>query len=412
MNRAPTDIDSSKAVYLHWRSNLYVCMLGSFSTFMGMTLASPFLSIYIQSLGISNSNEVIHWSAISYVATFVVAIIAAPIWGSISDRFGNKFTLLRASLGMAIVIFFMGLVQNVYQLVGTRILLGLVGGYSSGAIILIAKQSPKSHSAWALSMLSSSALAGTLLGPLLGGVLSSFVGLRNTFLLGSSIIFISFLVTYFFIKDSFEKKTTLSTSIKEIFLDIKNPKLIAILFCTTLLILSAYMSIEPFIALYIINMIKGDGNPSLIVGLAMSSTALGSIICSPFIGKLLKKINPPTLIVVCLIITGGLLIPQALIKTTWAFILFRFLMGFSLAGLIPTITAIIRNNISAGNTGTLLGWFMSVQYLGQILGPLVGGGLATKLGLNYVFIITGLTLIVAGILNIFLIRTAKPILKI
>lgn len=403
---APGRLPADESSY--WRSNLYICMLGSFSTFMGMTLTFPFLSLYIQALGVLDSDDVIRWSAIAYVVTFAVAIFAAPIWGNISDRFGNQFTLLRASLGMSIVIFCMGLVQDVYQLVGTRVLLGLVGGYSSGAIILVSKQTPRIHSAWALSMLSSSALAGNLLGPLLGGVLSELVGLRYTFFLSSCIIFFSFILTRFFIIEIHQRPLTGRAAIKNVLLDIRDIKAVILLFISTLLILSSYMSIEPFISVYILNMVGESGKPALIVGLAISSTALGSITFSPFIGLLSKKIGPLNLIVLCLFITGCLLIPQAYVATSLQFISLRFLMGLTLAGLIPTITMIISDNISPPYSGTLLGWLMSAQYLGQILGPLTGGIIATKFDIGAVFIATAFVLIATGIIILLFVKVRTP----
>ena len=58
---------------------------------------------------------------------------------------GRKPMLLRASLGMAIVIGSMGLAQNVYQLIGLRILQGAITGYSTACMTLIATQTDKEH---------------------------------------------------------------------------------------------------------------------------------------------------------------------------------------------------------------------------------------------------------------------------
>lgn len=72
--------------------------------------------------------------------------------------------LVRASLGMAIVMSLMGFATNIWQLVFLRLLAGLAGGYSSGATILIAIQTPKARSAWALGVLASGVMAGNLMG--------------------------------------------------------------------------------------------------------------------------------------------------------------------------------------------------------------------------------------------------------
>jgi MFS family permease len=111
-------------------------------------------------------------------ATFFAAALVSPLWGRLADRYGRKLILIRASLGMAIVMSMMGLAQNVYQLVLLRALVGLVGGYASGAMVLVATKTPKSRSGWALGTLSTGVLAGNLIGPLLGGALPSLIGLR------------------------------------------------------------------------------------------------------------------------------------------------------------------------------------------------------------------------------------------
>ena len=78
----------------------------------------------------------------------------APLWGRLADRYGRKLMLIRASLGMAVAMSLIGLSQNVYQLVALRLLAGLLGGYSSGSIVLVATQTPRDRTGWALGVLS------------------------------------------------------------------------------------------------------------------------------------------------------------------------------------------------------------------------------------------------------------------
>lgn len=404
MHGGPAHFNESADDCIFWRTNLYICMLGSFSTFMGMTLTFPFLSLYIQTLGVRDPDLVIQWSAIAYVVTFAFAMMAAPVWGSMSDRFGNKFTLMRASLGTALVIFCMGLVQDVYQLTGMRLLLGCVGGYTSGAIILVSRQTPGIHSAWALSMLSSSALAGSLMGPMLGGGLAELVGLRYTFFISASVILMSFILTRFFIIEIHHRPPERRIALRIALRDVRDVKCVIALFLTTLMIISCYMSIEPFIAIYVMSLLGESGNTSLLTGLAVSSTALGSILFSPFAGRASNKAGPLNLITLSLVITGCLIIPQAFITRTQEFIFLRFLMGLTLAGLIPTITVLVKENVSPQHAGTLLGWLMSVQYLGQIAGPLAGAAIARHFNIHAVFISTACLLIATGTVNWFLLK--------
>ena len=80
-------------------------------------------------------------------------------------------------------------------------LTGLLGGYASGSMVLVAAQTPKARSGWALGVMSAGIMAGNLVGPLIGGVLPPLIGIRATFFLAGAVIFVTFLGTTFFIRE-------------------------------------------------------------------------------------------------------------------------------------------------------------------------------------------------------------------
>lgn len=145
-----TQLQETEETEQHWKRNLYVCVFGSFTTLMAMTLVLPFLPIYIEELGETDPQAIISWSGYAFSATFLAAGLMAPVWGKFADRFGRKPILIRASLGMAFCIALMGVVRSVEELVALRLLIGILGGYASGATILVATQTPKEHTGWAV----------------------------------------------------------------------------------------------------------------------------------------------------------------------------------------------------------------------------------------------------------------------
>lgn len=185
----------------HWRRNLAVCLVGSFTTIVGMTMLLPYLPLYVERLGVQGEASIVRWSGIAYAATFFAAALTAPLWGRLGDRFGRKSMLVRASLGMAIAIALTGLAQDVEQLVLLRLLTGVLGGYASGSVILVAAQTPKAHSAAALGVLSIGVMSGTVVGPLVGGVTPGAIGVRTSFLVVGGVIFLAFLVTTFGLRE-------------------------------------------------------------------------------------------------------------------------------------------------------------------------------------------------------------------
>lgn len=162
-----------------WEKNLLVLWFGTFMAGIGFSLVMPFMPLYINTLGTFTHQQLNFWSGITFSSTFLVTTIVSPWWGRLADRKGRKLMLLRASLGMAIVISLMGAVTSVYQLIGLRLLQGVFSGYISNATALVATGTPKEKSGQVLGTLATGSVTGTLLGPLLGGVTASIPGIAT-----------------------------------------------------------------------------------------------------------------------------------------------------------------------------------------------------------------------------------------
>jgi len=378
-----------------WKRNLWVCVFGTFTTIVAMTLLLPFLPLYVEQLGVTNHAAIVQWSGAAYGATFLTAAMFAPLWGRLGDQYGRKLMLIRASLGMAVAMSLIGLSQNVYQLVLLRLLAGLLGGYSSGSMILVATQTPRSHTAWALGIMSSGVMAGNLAGPLIGGFLPPLIGIRMTFLAAGAIIFVSFLATVFLITEEPRPRRSKQASRTGGWAGLTDKRPIVAMLATGMLLMFANMSIEPIITVYVAQIVPNPAQVTIVAGFVMSAAALGSIISASWLGKLADRIGHWTVIIGCLLVCAFLLIPQAFVTAGWQLIGLRFLMGLSLGGLLPCVATVIRHNVPERNAGSILGYSTSSQYVGQVAGPLAGGFIGGHYGMRAVFLGTSV-LMAAG----------------
>jgi MFS family permease len=383
-----------------WKRNLFVCVLGSFTTIMAMTLLLPFLPIYVEQLGVTDHAAIVQWSGVAYGAAFFSAALTAPIWGRLADRYGRKLMLIRASLGMAIAMSLIGMAHNVWQLVGLRLLAGLLGGYASGSIVLVAAQTPKARSGWALGVLSAGIMAGNLVGPLIGGALPPLIGIRSTFLLAGAVIFVTFLGTTFFIREEKRSAEARTRKLGGGWSLITDKLPIIAMLVTGLLLMIAQMSIEPILTVYVAQLVE-PSRVTFVAGLVMSAAALGSILSSSYLGKLADRVGHWNVITVSLVVSALLLIPQAFVTSGWQLIVLRFLMGLALGGLLPCIASVIRHNVPETIAGGILGYSVSAQYAGQVIGPLAGGFVGGHIGMQAVFLGTSV-LMAAGAIGNFL----------
>lgn len=372
-----------------WKRNLIVCWFGTFVTLIGMSQIAPIMPLYIKQLGIHNVSAISQISGIAFGATFVVSAIFSPIWGYVADRFGRKPMLLRASLGMAVVVGSMGLAQNVYQLIGLRILQGVITGYSTACTTLVATQTEKKHAGWALGVLSTAFVSGSLLGPLVGGYLDEFLGLKFTFFLTGGLMLIAFFTTLFFVKEDFvpsEKKKV--ESAKELWKQLPNSNIIVTLFVSSFILQFAYYSVEPIITIYIGQLAGSLNHVALIAGMAFSASGLANIIAAPRLGKLSDRIGPQKVVLGALILAGIVFIPQAFVKNPWQLMALRFGLGIATAGLSPSINTLLKKITPEKFTGRIFGFNISAYYMGTFTGSVIGGQIAARLGIKYVFFIT------------------------
>jgi MFS family permease len=390
---------------IYWRRNLAVCLLGSFTTIVAMTLLLPFLPLYVEQLGVSDRAAIAQWSGVAYGATFFAAALVAPLWGRLADRYGRKLMLIRASLGMAVAMSLIGMANNVWELVGLRLFAGFAGGYASGSTILVATQTPKARSGWALGMLTSGIMAGNLVGPLIGGALPPLIGIRGTFWLAGGVIFITFIATSLLIREDKRPAQTKKASAQAGWSQIPDKRPVVAMLTMGLLLMLATMSIEPIITIYV-GQFVGASRVTMVSGITMSAAALGSILSASRLGRLADRIGHWSVLVGALAVSALLLIPQAFVTAGWQLVALRFLMGLALGGLLPCVTSIIRHNVPDGIVGRVLGYSTSSQYAGQVAGPLLGGFVGGHIGMRAVFLGTAV-LMGLGAVYASLVRTDR-----
>ena len=217
--------------------------------------------------------------------------IVSPIWGKLGDIHGRKLMLIRASLGMAIIMTLMGFVTDVYQLVALRFLMGAVSGFLSTAMTFIAAETPQEHSGWAISTISTGGVSGSLLGPLLGGYLSELIGMRHVFLVTGAFYSFPF-SSFFFLHEENHSAQAKSTN-EKVWTMVPAKHLIISLFVTTFIIQLANMSVQPIVTLYVKNLVGPQtAHIETIAGAVMSATGLAVILAAPRLGRLSDQIGP------------------------------------------------------------------------------------------------------------------------
>ncbi|MCT3400234.1 multidrug efflux MFS transporter [Lentilactobacillus hilgardii] len=391
-----------------WRKNLTVLWFGTFMAGIGFSEVMPFLSLYVDTLGNFSHDQLSLYSGFAFAATYLVTALASPLWGKLADRTGRKLMLVRASAGMAIVFFLMGLVTNVWELIGLRLLQGVFSGYISNANALIATQVPKSKSGQALGTLVTGNVSGTLLGPLLGGILASLFSYRVTFFITGFLLLSVFFLTLFLVHEDFKPVAkTMMLSTRGVIKRLTNSKLVFGMFITTMIIQAANNSIAPILALYVRQIMHNSATTTFYSGIVAAVPGIATLVAAPMLGKLGDRIGTDRIIIIGFFLAIVVYIPMAFVTNIWQLIALRFLIGIANASMLPAVQAILAKNTPFEVTGRVFSWNQSFQAMGNVAGPMIGSVISSEFDYAGVFISTA----VLVVLNLILVYNNTRVMR-
>ncbi|MCH1625499.1 MFS transporter [Fredinandcohnia sp. SECRCQ15] len=392
------------------KRNLMIMWFANFFIAASATMIMPFLSLYIETFGNFSESYVQRWAGFVFAATFVTAFFISPLWGRFGDKNGYKKILLITGTGIAISIFLMGYVTSVGQLFFLRLFMGAVTGFIPTSLALISAQTPKEIAGRTLGTLQMGNVSGSLFGPLLGGMLADAVGFQYTFVLTSTVILLATLLVAVGVKEVRPTEESLKLkkyTRKEVIVHIfHNPVLLTIIFISFLIQVGNF-SIQPLLALYVTEL-SSSSNIAFLAGLAFSATGFGNLLFTRQWGKLGDQNGHERILMILMIAAAILFIPQALVTDLWQLVLCRFIFGMAVGGIIPCMTAYIRQVAPLSMQGEVLGYNQSFKFLGNVIGPITGGIISGFFGISSVFFVTsGLFLLGAVILWMSVVRQSE-----
>lgn len=358
----------------------------------------PFLSLYLQfDLGLTDKHEIGLWAGVIFAGNFVTSFIFQPIWGKLADRYGRKMMLLRSGFGMAIVMALMGFATNPWHLLLLRMLNGTISGFNPASVALISATTPKNRMGFAMGTIQSGGIAGTILGPFMGGLLADTIGFRPIFYLTGALLFAASLLALFVVKEPFDRvkaAARVQASVIEGFRRLTRIPELTSLFAVTFLIQFAMMSPMTLMPLYVQELHGTTANLAFFAGFVGSVTGLSNLIASPLLGRLSDRVGAERVLGVALVGAALAFIPQAFAGTVWQLLLARFVLGIFLGGLIPAVNALIRKYTPDGMESRAYSFNSSTLGLGNMIGPITGGALSGWIGIQGLFIVSAVMLLV------------------
>ena len=391
-----------------WRKNLWILFIVVIMCGSSYTMLVPFLPIFLLDLGVT-AEQVKMWSGVIFAASFLVAAVLAPYWGRRADRSGKKKMIMRAGFSLAVVYFLGAFVRDPWELLAVRILQGLASGFVPAAMALVASATPPEKLGFSMGIMQTGLVVGGIIGPLAGGVLSHWFGMRLSFVVAAVIIFIATLAVIRLVKEpagaQAPREGSLWVDLRQAFGNRILVRMLLLLFGVQMVI----MTLQPLTSLYVAELQGNLTGVSLIVGVIFGLSGSASAIAAPLWGRAGQSRGSYRILVSAFAGAGFFNLGQALVGDIFQFGALQFLVGLFLIGVFPSINVIALGATEANFQGRVFGLTNAANQFGSMVGPLVGGFVSSLVGIRSVYFLTGATLLLlGGYVYYGLLRKAEP----
>ena len=392
---------------ISWRRNLSVIVVVEFAVLLAYGFSTPFMPFFIQDMGSFTDSEAAFWSGLSNTVFGLTMFLSGPIWGIIADRSGRKPMVLRAVLGVAVISAGIALAPNVFWVIGLRAAQGLFSGTMAAASAMISGNTPRDKIPFAMGILAVGMYAGNTMGPFVGGLIANAVGYRNCFYIIAAVYMTGGLAVLFFTKENFIPVikgwgSTLGALGR---LAISREILPLMVVLCVLSIGPSVLS--PVTPLIIKEMAKGVSSV-VSSGMAISLMGVVATVSALVVSRLVNvNTNLKKMMVYCCFATGLLYLPPMFSHSLIPFIALMAVMGTFKGGITISSSSLIALTVKKNQQGTAYGLQQSAQFLGNGLGPFIGGSLAALTGMRSVFPVAAGLYVLAGLLVLKLLPELK-----
>jgi DHA1 family multidrug resistance protein-like MFS transporter len=367
---------------------------------MGFSFALPFTPLFIQELGVEDVAEVGLWAGL-IAGVFAVAMGGmAPIWGTVADKYGHKLMIQRAFFGAGACIGCIALVQTPEQLLALRVLHGVFTGVVTAIATLVSLTTPRPHVGTVLGLLQAGQFLGIALGPLLGGAFVDRFGLRAAFA-GTGLILVStgLLVTLLVREPLREPRRSdqgaAASTDPSTRAGLFRREVIAVVILMAL-VRFAQMAPQPFLPLFVQQLVESQEGLATTVGLVLASTGIASTVSALLVGRLSLRFGQQRTLIACLALATVFSALHALAGSVWQLLVLRIAVGLAQGGTGPAIQSLLIDATPRGRRGAAFGLLTMANSAGNGAGPVIGSAVLASFSVQAVFLATAPAFAAAG----------------
>jgi MFS transporter, DHA1 family, multidrug resistance protein len=358
-----------------WRRNVFAVTAASFMGYTGFTLVMPFLPLFIGGLGVTDVGEIALWTGLSLGVTPGLTALLAPAWGRLGDRFGRKIMVERSLVSFVILFAAMAFVRSVWQVLALRAVQGLFAGYGSLSVAMAAESAPRDRMPSAIGAVQTAQRIGPGVGPVIGGLLASLVGLRPAFVATALFYLVALVIVHVMYDDgaTHAQPAAAAETGRVTFRNVLAFRNFILMMAVIFGLQFVDRSFGPVLPLYVEQSGVTHGRVALVSGALFSIMAFTGALGHHFCGKLLRRYASR------LVIAGGGAVAAAgsgmfgLSGNFWIMAAASVLLGLGIGAAMTASYSAAGAVIPPGAHGAGFGVLTSASLVGMASSPFIAG---------------------------------------
>lgn len=368
-----------------------VLMATAFVDMVGVFMVMPLLPFY--ALKFDASPFVV---GLLFSAFQAAQLVAAPLWGWLSDRYGRKPTLIAGLCCSAVAYVIFGSATALWLLFLCRLVQGVGGGTTGVVQAYVADVFRPEERAQALGWLTSATSAGVMVGPAVGS-LASFLGPRAPGYLAAALCLLNVIFALIWLPESRQRpadghrgQTTIRETMRQLPFDSPVWMLIGIYS----LGMMAFLGMNGILPLYL----QGFGVTEKTIGFFFMGVGFVSVIMRAFLlGPAVRRFGEigATRLGALSLFLGFLAISAA--SGLWVLSFAMIFVPVGTALLFPATTSLVSRHAPRETMGGVMGLQQTFGGISRLIGPIATGALF-EIGPRYPFWVSAALIALTGLM--------------
>ena len=368
-----------------------VLMATAFVDMIGFAIVFPILPFYALRF------DAPEWMIGPLLASFsVMQLIASPLWGRFSDKFGRRPAIILGLCTSAIAFLIFGFAVNLLMLFATRLVQGIGGGTTGVAQAYVGDSIDPKDRAKALGWLSAATSAGVMMGPAIGSY-AFRLGPQYPGLIASGLCLLNVIFAWFWLPESTPKKEEEDANssappkerraVKAMMLEVlftprgDVPRLIWIYTAGML----GFMSMAAILPLYLgarFGITEGNIGPFFVY-----TGFLSIVMRAVVLGKLVDLFGETRVMRAGALLLATGLFSLPLSTTILGTVAMMSFIPMGTALLFPNVSALVSHRAPRGELGQVMGVQQSFGGMARVLGPVWATLVFDRVGITAPFFV-------------------------